>query len=694
MKNYLPKSILPGTILVLLILTSSCEKKTVSENVVINPYEGTNSFGIMPLPANIEWGEGICRIDNSFDISMNVPEGSRSEKAVQRFITRLDQVTTLFFSHELASQKGNLHIICNREGELSIGEDESYRIQISPDAIELSAETDLGILHGLETLLQLIQSDSKGFYFPSMVIEDQPRFTWRGLMIDVSRHFISVETIKRNIDAMVAVKMNVLHLHLSDDQGFRIETSTCPNLYKMGSDGLYFTKDQMKDLIAYTNERGVRIVPEFDMPGHTTSWFPAYPELAVVPGDYEIEREFGIFDPAMDPTKEETYRVLDRFISEMCELFPDEYFHIGGDENNGKQWDSSESITAFKKAHDISDNHELQAYFNARINKILLKNGKKMIGWEEIANERLKGNIIIQSWRGSKSLINAIGEGYKAILSKGYYIDLMFPASNHYLVDPVPNDSSLTMEEKERVLGGEATMWSEYVTMENIDSRIWPRTAAIAERFWSPADVRDVEDMYRRLDKISIELEWLGLTHISNQEMMMRRMVGGKDISSIRTLVNVVEPLNNYKRHVNFKEENGFKMNHFSPYTRLMDVAGADARSARIFRQKLGLYLESGLTEDRDFLNKQLNQWVANDEKLQKEIEELPNLKDVSLHSTNLLIISEIALEAIGYIDSGKKPSAKWTENSREQIKLASVPQGQTTLMITDAIDQLVSEID
>jgi len=690
-RHHLTNSILPGIILVLISLTYSCEKKTAAKEVPIDGYNNTNCFGIMPLPAKIEWGKGICRIDHSFDISMDVPEGSRSEKAVQRFIIRLDERTMLFLSHEPATQKGSLHIICNRTGKLSPGEDESYQLHISPDAIELSAETDLGVLYGLETLLQLVRSDEKGFYFPGLVIDDQPRFTWRGLMIDVSRHFITLEKIKQNIDAMAAVKMNVLHLHLSDDQGFRIETSSCPKLYQMGSDGLYFTKVQMKDLIAYADERGIRIVPEFDMPGHTTSWFPGYPELAVFPGDYEIERGFGIFDCVIDPTKEGTYKLLDRFITEMCELFPDEYFHIGGDENNGIQWDSSATITAFKKEHGIADNHELQAYFNERINKILLRNGKKMVGWEEIANEKLKGDIIVHSWRSEKSLSNAIRGGYKAILSRGYYIDLIYPASDHYLVDPIPNDSLLTPEEKARVLGGEATMWSEYVTMENIDSRIWPRTAAIAERFWSPEDIRDVDDMYRRLDKISIELEWLGITHISNQEMMMRRLMRSKDISSLRPIVNLVEPMHGYTRKGDFLEHNGFKMNQFSPYTRLMDVAGPDARSARIFRQTVARYLESRDAKDRDYLNNQLLFWLANDEKLQLAIENLPNLKDVSAHSSNLVTISEIAIDAISFIDSGKKPSEGWLEKSREKIELATVPQGQTKLMITDVVGQLVT---
>ena len=181
---------------------------------------------------------------------------------------------------------------------------------------------------------------------PAISIDDSPRFPWRGLMIDVSRHFIPLDVLKRNLDGMAAVKLNVFHWHLSDNQGFRVESKKFPKLHELGSDGLYYTQDEVRDLIAYARERGIRVVPEFDMPGHSTAWFVGYPELASGPGPYEIERKWGVFDPAMDPTREETYKFLDEFIGEMARLFPDQFFHIGGDEVNGKQWDANPKIQA------------------------------------------------------------------------------------------------------------------------------------------------------------------------------------------------------------------------------------------------------------------------------------------------------------------------------------------------------------
>src|SRR5262249_16772396 len=219
---------------------------------------------------------------------------------------------------------------------------------------------------------------------PAVTIEDRPRFPWRGLRIDVSRHFMPVDAIKRNLDGMEAVKLNVLHWHLSDDQGFRVEGKRFPKLQQMSSDGQYYTQEQIKDVIAYARDRGIRVVPEFDVPGHTTSWFVAYPELASASGRYEIWRRFGVNDPVMDPSRDHTYHFLDNFVGEMSRLFLDEYFHVGGDEVSGKQWEASPQIRKFKHRHHLSNRHDLQAYFNQRLHAIVKEHKKIMVGWDEI----------------------------------------------------------------------------------------------------------------------------------------------------------------------------------------------------------------------------------------------------------------------------------------------------------------------
>ena len=404
-----------------------------------------------------------------------------------------------------------------------LGEDESYVLDVSGAGAKLTAPNPLGVMHGLQTFLQLVAITPAGFAAPAVHIEDAPRFPWRGLTIDVSRHFIYLDTLKRNVDGMAAVKMNVLHLHLSDDQGFRVESKEFPKLQELGSDGMYYTQAEMRELIAYARR-----------PRHSrrAGIRHAGAQHGVVRGlsgtcragrdRTQIERRWGIFDPAMDPTRESTYKFLDKFIGEMAELFPDHYFHIGGDEVNGKQWDANPEIQKFMHAHKLKNDQELQQYFTLQVQKIVSKHHKEMVGWDEILTPGMPKDIVIQSWRGQESLAEAARQGYRGILSSGYYLDGMAPASQHYAVDPMANaDATLTPEQQKLILGGEACMWAEFISDENIDSRIWPRAAAVAERLWSAQQVRDVDSMYRRLDAVSVQLDELGLKHRSSAEVML-----------------------------------------------------------------------------------------------------------------------------------------------------------------------------
>ena len=296
-----------------------------------------------------------------------------------------------------------------------------------------------------------------GYYFPLVNIQDKPRFAWRGLMIDVGRHSQPVDVIKRNIDGLAAVKMNVFHWHLSDDQGFRIESKRYPKLQEMGSGGLYYTQDQVRDVIAYAADRGVRVIPEFDMPGHTTSWMVGYPELASAPGPYQIERKWGIFDPTMDPTREETYQFLDGFIGEMAALFPDEYFHIGGDENNGKQWQANPQIQEFMQEHGYDTRRVADLLQPARAEdraEARQEDGGLGRGADARPSQGCRGAVVARlqvAGRGATRLS-------AGIWSQPYYLDHMGPAEYHYLSDPVPADSDLTAEQASHVVGGESAL--------------------------------------------------------------------------------------------------------------------------------------------------------------------------------------------------------------------------------------------
>jgi hexosaminidase len=654
---------------------------------------GENLLNLMPMPGKVDIREGKCPVTETFTGAIEAVPGAntlRASRAVRRMLDRLAGRTGLFFTNNEIPIKSNpmdtaLWVSFQRNGKLTLHEDESYQLTVTPGKIELKAVTDIGVIRGLETLLQLLKADETGYFFPAVVIDDRPRFPWRGLLIDPCRHFMPVEVIKRNLDGMAAVKMNVLHWHLSEDQGFRVECKTFPKLHRSGSDGFYYNQEQVRDVIAYAADRGIRVMPEFDIPGHSTSWLVGYPGLASLPGPYQIEREYGVKDPTFNPAIKATYKFFKKFFKEMAGLFPDEYVHIGGDENNGIQWDANVKIQAFKKKHHLPDNHALQAYFNREILDILSKYQKKMVGWDEILQPGFPGTIVIQSWRGKEALRDAAQKGYNSILSNGYYIDLVQPTDFHYLNDPIPADSDLPPGERERILGGEATMWAELISPETIDSRIWPRTAAIAERFWSPVHVKDLKDMYRRLDIIGLQLEELGLTHLKNQEMMLRRLVNGRDTQALKVLVDVIEPLKIYQRH------QSAAYTFFSPLTRVVDAALPDANQARVFRQRVEDFVTGNVNQEAaDVLIRDLRLWKSNHQKLKPVIVGAPVLKEIETLSEDLSRIAGIGLEAVEFILAGKKVSPQWLDESKKVLEAAKEPRGHAELMIVTAVERLV----
>ncbi len=303
----------------------------------------------MPLPVKADAGSGSLTIDGGFSISVAECSDARLPRAANRITVRIARQTGIPIGlGKPAGANVSLRVECASAGSAypSLGDDESYQLDVSSEGARLKAPTGAGALRGLETFVQSIESGPSGFHVAAVHIEDRPRFPWRGLMLDVSRHWMPIEVVERNLDAMAAVKLNVFHWHLSDDQGFRVESKRFPRLQELGSDGYFYTQDQIREVVAYARDRGIRVVPEFDIPGHTQSWLAAYPELATAPGPYEIGRTWGAFDPVMDPTREEVYQFLDAFLGEMAALFPDAYFHIGGDEVNPKQWNQSASIQA------------------------------------------------------------------------------------------------------------------------------------------------------------------------------------------------------------------------------------------------------------------------------------------------------------------------------------------------------------
>jgi hexosaminidase len=644
-----------------------------------------SQLALMPLPAHVSEGQGQLVIGGSFAVAVHDYPDTRVLEGRRRFLDTLSRQTGISFAVDAPADKAAFVIGTAGPSEAvqQLGEDESYHLAVSPTHAELSARTPLGILHGLQTFLQLVHITPQGFAVPVVTIDDQPRFPWRGLMIDVGRHFMPLPVIERNLDGMEAVKLNVMHWHLSDDQGFRVESRQFPLLQGKGSNGSYYTQAQIHEVIDYARERGIRVVPEFDMPCHTTSWFAGYPQVASGPGPYQIATKWGVLDAAMDPTRETTYEFLDKFLGEMTALFPDAYFHIGGDECDGKEWDANPRIQAFMREHNLKDNAALQSYFTGRVQKLVVGHHKIPEGWDEVLQPDTPKDVVIQSWRGPKGLAQAARQGNRVLLSNGYYIDLNQPASEHYLVDPLGGDgANLTAEQKALVLGGEATMWSEFVTPENVDSRIWPRTAAIAERFWSAQDVRDVDSMYRRLAIVSQKLDSYGLEHNSSTLAMLERMSGDAHPDSLEVLASAVQPPLGYARE---------SLGHFdtsSALNRLVDAVTPESEKAREFSQ-LAIVISVGTAPAAQWQRARelLVAWRDNDARLQPTLAGSELTGELSELSKSVSQVAVIGLQALDDLQNHQKVSADAKEKSLQLLKAAEKPKAVL-------VDKLVSPVE
>src|SRR5216684_2406290 len=606
------------------------------------------ALNLMPLPASAQPGTGMLEVDSSFSVVLTGYTEPRLERAGERFLRLLALQTGLPLSLKPAKKANAILVIQTDHASKEIqelGEDESYVLEVTTTGARIQASTPLGAIHGLQTFLQLVNVSPGGFAAPAVTIQDKPRFPWRGLMIDSARHFIPLDVIRRNIDGMEAVKMNVFHWRLSENQGFRVESKKFPKLHELGSDNLYYTQEEMRDLIAYARDRGIRVVPEFDMPGHSTAWFVGHPELASGKGPYEIERRWGVFDPALDPTNEKVYKFLDELIGEMARLFPDHYFHIGGDEVNGKEWDGNPKIQAFMKAHGIKNNEALQAYFSGRVQKLVTKHGKTVVGWDEVLVEGVPKDIVIQSWRGQASLAKAATQGFRGILSNGYYLDLGWTAARHYAVDPMSGDAaSLSAEEQQRILGGESCMWAEYVSPENAVSR-----------------------------------------------HMLQRLAGSAsaaEFAALRTLTDVLEPVKDYTR----EQTAPAVPTSATPMNRVVDAVPLESDAGRRFSEQVDQFLAAACHDPaaEARLRAQLTTWRDNDAILQPLAQRSFLVKEVTANSQDLSALGTAGLAALDAIAKGQPALDAWKAQQLAILEQVKKPKAQLLMIPAPAVQKLI----
>ena len=543
-------------------------------------------------------------------------------------------------------------------------------------------------MHGLETFFQLVSTENGVCRLPAATIEDSPRFRWRGFMLDVSRHFEPIDVIERTIDGMVVAKLNVFHWHLSDDQGFRAESKRFPRFTEAASNGEFYTQEQMREVVAYARARGIRVVPEFDIPGHTSSWLLAYPEIGAGEDIRALPTTFGIPQAELDPSNEKTYKFIDEFVGEMGEIFPDAYFHIGGDETAGKGWLDNPRIAAFMKKEGFKTPAELQAYLNRRLLPILAKHGKKMMGWDEILNPALPKDIVVQSWRGEASLAEGAQQGYVGILSAPYYLDGQKTAAEMFLADPIPSDTKLTPDQQKLILGGEICMWGEQIHAETVDSRVWPRSMAIAERFWSAQSDRNVDGMYRRLRAASLELEDVGLTHISGPQKLRRSLWDSAEPLPLEVLVSVIEPVSFGERY------QGQHTDALTSLDRLVDAVVPDPPARQEIAREVDALFAADDSGQRVAaamrLRRRFTQWEEAAPQVEALAARSPRLNDAGVRAHQLGALAALGLESLAYLESGSAPLAGWNDTESAAIADAEKPSALVRFVFLPAMHKLV----
>lgn len=568
-------------------------------------------------------------------------------------------------------------------------DDESYQLKIEAGRISLSAKSSTGVLYGLMTLSQLLRCEAGLCTLPQLQIDDQPRFRWRGLLLDSARRFIPLTDLRRTLDGMAAAKLNVLHWHLTDDQGWRIESKVYPQLQQRASQGQYYTQTEVRDLVAYAAARGIRVVPELDLPGHASAIGMAYPELLAWPDKtvdqqgirpLPAERRFGVFAPVLDISSAATWQFIQALVAEWRQLFPDPYLHIGGDEVKADHWLVNSKIQRLMQQQQLADGHALQAYFNRQLAQVLQHQQRRMIGWDETLHPALPQTTVVQSWQGQDALGAAVRAGHPSLLSAGFYLDMPQSASYHWQNDPLqvtapvptptdvsqslqfgfsllrlngkavtgtvrlyqtktgqwqgslaatgrgvvpaqvrvwpvtPGDTALqvrvdaanylgpvqlrfilqsgkpaqalalignhsypldlgaelyqpvaatpalTPAQQQLLWGGEAALWTELVSAELLDTKLWPRLFVVAERFWSPAGSQHIAALPTRLQQMDDYAQQIGLMHrqqaqASLQQWAARELAGvsgaltAPQRQALQDFSQYLQPLHYYGRH-------------------------------------------------------------------------------------------------------------------------------------------------
>lgn len=564
--------------------------------MILSPYWlFAGELTIIPVPTKCEQKKSEFIVDRQTRILLREGANEEMQNATEIFTELFSTAAGYSLPISITNTNESKNVIECRINR-NLKNIESYKLTVRPSKIVLEGKTATGIFYGFQTLRQLLPAEIESnaedntkvkWSIPCADIEDSPTFSYRGLMLDVSRHFKSVEEIKRSIDLMAFHKLNVLHWHLTDDQGWRIEIKKYPKLTEVGGFrdktiighaskrpyqwnvnryGGFYTQEEIKDVIAYAQKRFVTIIPEIEMPGHCVAALAAYPEYSCTGGPFEVEGRWGVFKDVYC-TKEETFRFLEDILDEVVALFPSRYIHIGGDEVPKTRWERCAACQKRIQESNLPDEAHLQSYFINRMEKFLNTKGKSIIGWDEILEGNLSQSATVMSWRGIKGGVRAAKEGRDIILSPNSHFYF-----NHYQLDPKteplsntgytplekaysfnPLPKELNRDEQKRIIGVQANLWSEYMdSQEKSDYFLYPRVAALAEVGWSQSQNKNFMDFYQRLLHIEKHYEAIGINYCKGHKpesavrIMSYNVRNGVGIDEKKDYARIAKVINEY----------------------------------------------------------------------------------------------------------------------------------------------------
>jgi hexosaminidase len=543
-----------ATVLAAIVLAGCGGARTAAPAPVAPPPGGEIAthadFAVVPAPWELTPGSGTLRLEGTITVVLSDPDDVELRR-LGRTVGELLAEGTDAISHRIAEGSSEIasgDVVLVLEDVPAGIPPEAYALDVTTEGALIRAPTHAGVFYGIQTLRQVLQRNDNGTVtIPAVQIQDAPRFSYRGMHLDVGRHFFPVEFIKRYIDLIAMYKMNTFHWHLTEDQGWRLEIQAYPRLAEVAScraetileknfdpyigDGIeycgFYTNEEAREIVAYARERYVTVIPEIEMPGHSVAALAAYPEYACTEGPFEVATVWGIHPDIYCPT-EETFAFLEDVLTEVMDIFPSQYIHIGGDEAPKVRWEESEVAQAIMQREGLADEHELQSYFIRRIEQFLLANGRRLIGWDEILEGGLAPEATVMSWRGMAGGIDAARQGHDVIMTPTSHVYLDYyqgdreteplaiggftPLEKVYEFEPVP--AELTEEEAAHVLGAQGNVWTEYMqTTDYVEYMVFPRLLALAEVVWSPLAARDWAEFQRRLPRQLRLLDALGVNY-------------------------------------------------------------------------------------------------------------------------------------------------------------------------------------